>query len=90
MVNSIMTARFDNVIRGLVVIEPDKFLDNRGWYYIQTGNWKKAFPLIPITEKGYRSTAKGLFFPAAPTGRRAIHLKSFLLIPMDRHIFCTE
>ena len=32
MVNSIMTVKFDNVIKGLVVIEPDKFSDNRGWY----------------------------------------------------------
>lgn len=27
-----MLVKFDNVIRGLVVIEPDKYLDNRGWY----------------------------------------------------------
>lgn len=32
MVNEGMTVKYDNDIRGLAVIEPDKFLDNRGWY----------------------------------------------------------
>lgn len=32
IVNYCMLVKFDNVIRGLVVIEPDKYLDNRGWY----------------------------------------------------------